>query len=85
MKIVYLTDEGAVAVIAPTPEALAAFGIEAIAVKDVPTGKAFKFIADSELPSREDRAAWRVDPGTLTDGIGGESNEFPLPPEPPED
>lgn len=77
MKIVYKQDNGTVAVIVPTREALANFPIEAIARKDVPPGKPFKIVDESEIPSdRSMRHAWTVDDADLTDGIGGKSNEF---------
>lgn len=77
-RIIYQTDEGGVAVIVPTPEALAEYGIEAIALKDVPAGKPFKIVDAADVPSdRTFRAAWEVDPASLTDGVGAESNEFP--------
>lgn len=76
-RIIYKTDEGGVAVIIPTPEALEQHGIQAIAIKDVPAGKPFKIVNASDIPSdRTFRAAWTVDEADLTDGIGGESNEF---------
>lgn len=74
--IVYKNDNGGVSVIHPTPEAVSIYGIEAIAVKDVPAGKPYKIIDASELPSRELRNQWDVDEADLTDGVGGESNEF---------
>jgi len=75
--IIYQTDEGGVAVIHPTPEALAIYGIQAIALKDVPAGKPYKIVDASEIPSdRSQRANWVVDEADLTDGIGGESHEF---------
>lgn len=77
-RIIYQTNEGGVAVIIPTPEALEQYGIEAIALKDVPAGKPFKIVDTLDVPSdRTFRAAWEVDPATLTDGVGAESNEFP--------
>lgn len=77
-RIIYQTDEGGVAVIVPTPEALEQYGIEAIALKDVPAGKPFKIVATEDIPSdRTFRGAWEVDPTTLTDGVGAESNSFP--------
>lgn len=77
-RIIYQTDEGGVAVIVPTPEALEQYGIEAIALKDVPAGKPFKIVDTADVPSdRTFRAAWEVDPATLTDGVGAESNSFP--------
>ena len=70
-RIIYQTDEGGVAVIIPTPQALETMTIRQIAEKDVPTGKAFKIVEDSEVPSdRTFRGAWEVDPDTLTDGVG---------------
>lgn len=75
--IIYKQDNGVVAVVRPTEEALALYGIEAIAVKDVPSGKPYKIIDASEIPTdRSQRNAWTVDEAELTDGIGGESNEF---------
>lgn len=77
-RIIYQTDEGGVAVIVPSPEAVEQYGIEAIALKDVPAGKPFKIIDTVDVPTdRTFRAAWEVDPATLTDGVGAESNEFP--------
>jgi hypothetical protein len=76
-RIIYKTDGGGVAVLVPSPEALAKYGIQAIAVKDVPAGKPFKIVDASAVPSdRAYRAAWVIDTADLTDGIGGESNEF---------
>jgi hypothetical protein len=75
--IIYKQDNGVVAVIIPTPEAIEQYGIEAIAAKDVPAGKPFKIIDAADIPSdRSERNAWTVDEADLTDGIGGESNEF---------
>ena len=69
-RIIYQTDEGGVAVVIPTPQALETMTIQEIAKKDVPTGKAFKIVEDSEVPSdRTFRGAWEVDPSTLTDGV----------------
>lgn len=77
-RIIYQTDEGGVAVIVPTEEAFEQYGIEAIALKDVPAGKPFKIVDVADIPSdRTFRAAWEVDPSVLTDGVGAESNEFP--------
>ena len=75
--IIYNQDNGVVAVIIPTPEALEQHGIQAIAQKDVPSGKRYKLVDAADIPSdRSDRDAWTVDEADLTDGIGGESNEF---------
>ena len=76
-RIIYQTDEGGVAVIIPTPEAVATFGIEAIALKDVPHGKPYKIVDVSDIPAdRTQRNLWVVDEADLTDGVGGESSEF---------
>lgn len=76
-RIIYKTDEGGVAVIIPSPEALEQYGIEAIALKDVPAGKPFKIVDAADIPAdRSERDAWTVDEAELTDGIGGTSNEF---------
>lgn len=74
--IIFKNDAGGVSVIYPTQEALDAYGIEAIAKKDVPSGKPYKIIDAKELPTREQRNQWDVDEKDLTDGIGAESNEF---------
>jgi hypothetical protein len=76
-RIIYKTDEGGVAVIIPTPEALEQHGIQAIAIKDVPAGKPYKIVDAADIPTdRSQRDAWTVDEAELTDGIGGTSNEF---------
>jgi hypothetical protein len=75
--IIYKTDEGGIAIIIPTPEALKQHGIQAIAIKDVPAGKPFKIVDAADIPAdRSERDAWTVDEADLTDGIGGVSNEF---------
>ena len=76
--ILYKQDNGVVAIIRPTEDALALYGIEAIAQKDVPAGKPYRIIDASEIPTdRSQRNAWTVDDATLTDGVGAESNTFP--------
>jgi len=75
-RIIYKTDEGGVAVVIPTPEALSQHTIQEIAEKDVPAGKPFAIVDASELPDRSTRDSWTVDEADLTDGIGGQSNEF---------
>lgn len=78
MKIVYIQDNGVVAVITPMQWAVDKYGIEAIALKDVPEGKPFKIVQDSDIPAdRTQRNAWAIDPTLLTDGTGGASSEFP--------
>ena len=76
-RIIYPTDDGGVAVIVPAAEC--GLSIEAIAIKDVPSGKRYKIVDAADIPSdRSDRDAWTVDDADLTDGVGGVSNEFQL-------
>lgn len=75
--ILYKNDEGGVSVIYPAPSILEQYGIDAIAIKDVPAGKAYKIVDEGDIPTdRNQRNLWTVDEAELTDGIGGESNEF---------
>jgi hypothetical protein len=73
--IIYNQDNGVPAVVIPTQEALDQHGIMAIAIKDVPAGKPFKIVQASALPDAP-QEAWVVNDADLTDGVGGESNEF---------
>ena len=58
-RIIYPTDDGGVAIVIPTPEALEAMTIEEIAAKDVPTGKPYKIIDTADVPTdRTFRNAW---------------------------
>lgn len=71
--IIYKQDNGVVAIIRPTSEALALYGIEAIAQKDVPAGKPYKIIDAGEIPAdRSQRNIWTVDDADLTDGVGAD-------------
>ena len=73
--IIYNQDNGTPAVVMPTEEALQEHGIMAIAIKDVPAGKPFKIVDAADLPDAP-QEAWTVDDADLTDGVGGDSNEF---------
>jgi hypothetical protein len=78
-RIIYPTDDGGVAVIVPSPNCLQEHTIEEIAAKDVPAGKPYKIVDVSDIPSdRTFRDAWTVNEADLTDGVGAESNEFPV-------
>jgi len=58
-RIIYPTDEGGVAIVIPSPEALEIMTIEDIAAKDVPAGKPFKIIGTADVPTdRTFRNAW---------------------------
>lgn len=77
--IIYKQDNGVIAIIRPTEEAVAIYGIEAIASKDVPSGKPYKIINDIDLPQdRSNRHLWTCDDADLTDGIGAEWDTFPI-------
>jgi hypothetical protein len=78
--IIFKQDNGRLAVIYPAQNAIDAHGIQAVAVKDVPVGKPFKIIDTRNLPPRDQRDGWTIDDALLTDGIGGESNEFEVTP-----
>ena len=57
--VIYPNDEGGVSILIPAPEALETMTIEEIAAKDVPTGKPFKIVDVSDIPSdRTFRNAW---------------------------
>jgi len=67
-RIIYKDNEGNLAVIIPVDNNLT---IEQIARKDVPTGKPYKIIEETDLPnSRQYRNAWTIDDSELTDGVG---------------
>jgi hypothetical protein len=67
-RIIYKTDAGGVAVLIPADCGLT---IEQIAAKDVPTGKPYKIVDVSDVPTdREWRDSWTVDEADLTDGVG---------------
>jgi hypothetical protein len=75
--IIYKTDEGGVAVISPSKNALQFYTLEQIAEKDVPAGKAYKIVDETDIPSdRIFRDAWEVEESTLTDGTGGDYDMF---------
>ena len=76
-RIIYRTDEGGVAVIVPTDEALRSHSIQEIAEKDVPAGKPFKIVDVSDIPSdRTFRNAWEADEADLADGVGADRSTF---------
>jgi hypothetical protein len=78
-RIIFQNDEGGVSVIIPAPECLESHSIEEIAAKDVPAGKPYKIVDVADIPSdRTFRNAWTVNEADLTDGVGAESNEFPV-------
>ena len=61
-RIIYPTDDGGVAVIVPSAEYLADHTIEELAAKDVPDGKPYQIVEDSDIPSdRTFRNAWEYE------------------------
>jgi hypothetical protein len=55
-RIIYPTDNGGVAIVVPADCGMT---IEEIAAKDVPTGKPYKIVDVSEIPTdRTFRSAW---------------------------
>jgi len=67
-RIVFQNDEGGVSVLIPCECGLT---IEEIAAKDVPTGRPFKIVDVSDVPTdRSQRMAWSVDEADLIDGVG---------------
>lgn len=80
MRIIYTETDGRVAVIIPAPEAVAQYGIDAIARKDVPEGRPYKIVSEADIPSdRSARDLWTVDEADLTDGVGASGNTFEEP------
>tara|TARA_B100001113_G_scaffold248250_1_gene204386 strand:+ start:873 stop:1109 length:237 start_codon:yes stop_codon:yes gene_type:complete len=75
-KILFKQDSGIVAVMCPVlteinPNTGVEWTIEEIAAKDVPTGKKYKIVDDSDVPTdRSFRDAWTVNDSDLTDGVG---------------
>lgn len=68
-RILYVTDDGGVAVIIPWLGS--GLTVQEIAAKDVPTGKPYKIVDVSEIPTdRTERDLWTADPADLTDGVG---------------
>ncbi len=76
-RIIFQQDDGTVAVIVPSPEALAKHTIQEIAAKDTPPGKPYKIVPLAEIPAdRYFRNAWVTDVNLLTDGVGNQTNQF---------
>ena len=75
-KIIYRQDNGIVAIITPilneiNPNTGEYWTIDEIAAKDVPTGKKYKKVENSDISEdRSFRDAWTVDELDLTDGVG---------------
>jgi len=67
--IIYINDEEGVSIVHPAPNCT--LSIDEIANKDVPTGKKYKIVNLSDIPTDQSfRNAWTVDEADLTDGVG---------------
>lgn len=76
-KILYVTDDGLVVVVSPSDDVLRTRSVYEVGVKDVPAGKPFAIVDAAGIPSDASLSqAWTVDESLLTDGVGGEFNEF---------
>jgi hypothetical protein len=74
--IIFKQDNGVPAVITPTQECLAKYGIQAIAQKDVPFGKPYAIVDAASLPQNVPQEAWIIDDAALNHGVGAVSNTF---------
>lgn len=77
MKVIlYKQDNGVVAIMYPNTNAINPntgnlYTPEEVAIKDVPKGKKYKIVEDSEIPTDGTfRDAWTVNESDLTDGTG---------------
>ena len=76
-RIIYQNPDGSIALLTPSQEALDLYGINAIALKDVPHNLPYKIVDTSSIPTdRTFRNAWQADLSN-PDGVGAESQEFP--------
>lgn len=67
--IIYQNDAGGVSIIHPAPNS--GLTVDQVAAKDVPTGKLYRIVDISEIPTdRSARDEWTVDVADLTDGVG---------------
>jgi hypothetical protein len=66
--ILYVQENGSIAIVYPTEEALEMVGITEIADRDVPAGKPYRIVYASELP--EERDGLTIGEHELTDGVG---------------
>lgn len=59
--IIYKQNNGIAAVVMPTEEAITQLGLHEIALKDVPAGQPFKFVAAAALPNDWPQETWDAD------------------------
>jgi len=67
--IIYNQENGIPAILMPTQEFVDQYGIQEVALKDVPYNKPYKIIDAANLPSAP-QEAWVVPDSALTDGVG---------------
>ena len=73
-RIIYPNDDGGLSVVIPSPNTK--YTIEQIALKDVPAGKPYRIIEDTDIPTdRTFRNAWEAD-FSNPDGAGIGADEF---------
>lgn len=70
-RIIYKNNGGGVSIIVPAPKST--LSLEEIAEKDVPTGKPYKIVGVSDIPTdRTNRDLWDVNEADLADGVGAD-------------
>lgn len=68
-RIIYQNEEGGVVMVCPAEE----FDVMAVALKDVPKGRPFKILEDTDMPSDFTfYSAWEVHESVLDDGHGAD-------------
>lgn len=69
--IVYLQENGRVAIVYPTDQGISLLGVSGVARKDVPAGVPFKIINVDDIPKdRGEREKWRTPLIEMADGVG---------------
>ena len=69
--IVFKEDDGSISIIKPIEGCGLTLG--EIAAKDVPSGKKYKIIEATDVPTdRYFRSAWDMDESEMTDGVGAD-------------
>jgi hypothetical protein len=77
-RIIYKNLDNTIAIIVPSEEALAKYTYKEIAEKDCPAGLEYVIVNTDVIPTdRTFRECWELEPNTIFDGVGSESNEFP--------
>ena len=73
-RIIYPNNDGGISVVIPAPNTK--YTIEQLALKDVPAGKPYKIIENTDVPTdRTFRSAWESD-FTEPEGFGIGADEF---------